>query len=65
MRAFRQNSRGFGPVYKGVVECDGLGVCGSDFDELTFHNVARPVFPLDVVSSHLFRAFLSNSPPPG
>eukprot|EP01051_Picozoa_sp_SAG22_P014317 SAG22_NODE_1718_length_3741_cov_6.422021_2_plen_550_part_00 len=46
-RVHWQNSRGFGPIYKGVVECDGLGVCGSDYAALTFHNVARPVFPLD------------------
>jgi len=47
-RVHWQNSQGFGPIYKGVVECDGLGVCGSDFSALTFENVQRPVYPLDL-----------------
>eukprot|EP01052_Picozoa_sp_SAG31_P019867 SAG31_NODE_1467_length_8227_cov_7.040108_7_plen_141_part_00 len=47
-RVHWQNSRGFGPIYKGVVECDGLGVCGSNFEELTFHNVKGSMFPLDM-----------------
>ena len=46
-RVHWQNSRGFGPIYKGVVECDGTGVCGSDYSEMTFENVRRPIYPLE------------------
>jgi hypothetical protein len=46
-RVHWQNSKGFGPIYKGVVECDGTGVCGSDYGELTFENVRRPIYPLE------------------
>jgi microcystin degradation protein MlrC len=46
-RVHWQNSLGFGPIYRGVVECDGVGVCGSDYSVLTFENVRRPIFPLD------------------
>ena len=30
-----------------VVECAGLGVCTSDYSEVKFERVRRPVFPLD------------------
>ena len=47
---------GFGPIYKGVVECDGTGVCGSDYGELTFENVRRPIYPLDLDADPLSAA---------
>ena len=37
-RAHWQDSSGFGAIYKGVVGCDGLGVCGSDYGALSFRN---------------------------
>jgi microcystin degradation protein MlrC len=30
-----------------VVECDGSGVCTSDYDALAFKHVRRPIYPLD------------------
>ena len=42
---------GFKPLVKEVVECAGLGVCTSDYSEVTFENVRRPIFPLDGINS--------------
>jgi microcystin degradation protein MlrC len=39
---------GLGSVAKAVVECAGMGVCTSDYSELTFNNVRRPIYPLDL-----------------
>ena len=36
-----------GPLAREIVECAGIGVCTSDYSQLTFRNVRRPVFPLD------------------
>jgi microcystin degradation protein MlrC len=30
-----------------VVECNGTGVCTSDYDALAFQNLRRPIYPLD------------------
>jgi hypothetical protein len=30
-----------------VVECNGTGVCTSDYDALKFRHVRRPIYPLD------------------
>jgi len=38
---------GFGNLAREVVECDGLGVTTSDYSQLTFKNVRRPIYPLD------------------
>jgi microcystin degradation protein MlrC len=40
---------GFGDLARHVVECDGLGVTTSNYDQLVFEHVRRPVFPLDPV----------------
>jgi microcystin degradation protein MlrC len=42
---------GFMPLVKQVVECAGRGVCTSDYGELTFTRVRRPIFPLDGINS--------------
>jgi len=42
---------GFMPLVKEVVECAGVGVCTSDYSQLKFENVRRPIFPLDGVNS--------------
>jgi microcystin degradation protein MlrC len=42
---------GFKPLVKAVVECAGRGVCTSDYSELTFERVRRPIFPLDGINS--------------
>jgi microcystin degradation protein MlrC len=39
---------GLGAMAKAVVDCAGLGVCTSDYSELTFRNVRRPIYPLDL-----------------
>ncbi len=39
---------GLGDVAKAVVECAGVGVCTSDYGQLTFKNVRRPIYPLDL-----------------
>lgn len=38
---------GFQDLAKGIVECEGLGVCTSDYSQLEFRNVRRPIYPLD------------------
>lgn len=38
---------GLGPLAKAVVECAGEGVCTSDYSQLRFNRVRRPVYPLD------------------
>lgn len=42
---------GFKPIAAEIVECAGLGVCTSDYSEVTFQNVRRPIFPLDGVNT--------------
>ena len=39
---------GLGPMAKAVVECAGVGVCTSDYGQLKFSKVRRPIFPLDL-----------------
>jgi microcystin degradation protein MlrC len=39
---------GLGSLAKAVVECAGMGVCTSDYGQLTFRNVRRPIYPLDL-----------------
>jgi microcystin degradation protein MlrC len=38
---------GLGPLAKAVVECAGEGVCTSDYSQLQFRRLRRPVYPLD------------------
>jgi microcystin degradation protein MlrC len=42
---------GFKKLARAVVECAGVGVCTSDYSELTFKKVRRPIYPLDGVNS--------------
>jgi microcystin degradation protein MlrC len=42
---------GFGSMAKAIVECTGRGVCTSDYAELNFERVRRPIFPLDGVNT--------------
>jgi microcystin degradation protein MlrC len=41
---------GFKPIAKAIIECAGVGVCTSDYSQLTFRNVRRPIYPLDLVN---------------
>ena len=43
-------------IAKSIIECAGRGVCTSDYSELTFENVRRPIFPLDNLNTDDFRA---------
>ncbi len=42
---------GFKPIARAIVECAGLGVCTSDYGEVTFERVRRPIFPLDRINT--------------
>jgi microcystin degradation protein MlrC len=42
---------GLGPLARAVVECAGTGVCTSDYSQLKFARVRRPVYPLDPEAS--------------
>jgi microcystin degradation protein MlrC len=39
---------GLGKLAKAVVECAGTGVCTSDYAQLKFSRVRRPIYPLDL-----------------
>ena len=41
---------GLGPMAKTVIECAGEGVCTSDYSQLKFRRVRRPVYPLDAMA---------------
>jgi microcystin degradation protein MlrC len=40
---------GLGPLARAVVECNGTGVCSSDYVQLGFRNLRRPIYPLDPI----------------
>ena len=40
---------GFGDLAQAIVECAGVGVCTSDYSQLDFRNVRRPIYPLDSI----------------
>jgi microcystin degradation protein MlrC len=42
---------GFRDIAKAIVECAGRGVCTSDYSEIEFRNVRRPIFPLDNIDA--------------
>ena len=39
---------GLGRMAKAVVDCAGVGVCTSDYGQLKFEKVRRPIYPLDL-----------------
>ncbi|HTZ36659.1 MAG TPA: M81 family metallopeptidase [Stellaceae bacterium] len=39
---------GLAAMAKAVVDCAGIGVCTSDYSQLRFKNVRRPIYPLDL-----------------
>ncbi len=45
----------FMPIAKKIIECAGCGVCTSDYDQLNFKNVRRPIYPLDNINSKSFK----------
>ncbi len=42
---------GFKSMARDIVECAGVGVCTSDYSELDFEHVHRPVYPLDHINT--------------
>lgn len=46
---------GFKPIAKAVIECAGTGVCTSDYGQLVFRNVRRPIYPLDLANEPSLR----------
>lgn len=46
------------PIAKAIVECAGVGVCTSDYNQLTFRHVRRPIFPLDRMNADDFSEHL-------
>ena len=42
---------GLGQMAKAVVECAGTGVCTSDYSQLGFERLRRPMYPLDAGTS--------------
>jgi microcystin degradation protein MlrC len=42
---------GFRDLARAMVECAGRGVCTSDYSELTFRKVRRPIYPLDGINA--------------
>ncbi len=39
---------GLGAMAKAVIDCAGVGVCTSDYGQLDFKKVRRPIYPLDL-----------------
>lgn len=46
------------PIAKSIIECAGVGVCTSDYDQLTFRHVRRPIYPLDRINANDFRELI-------
>jgi len=45
----------FKPIARQIIECAGIGVCTSDYSQLEFRHVRRPIYPLDNINSVGFR----------
>jgi microcystin degradation protein MlrC len=39
---------GLGQMARAVVDCAGVGVCTSDYSQLQFQKIRRPIYPLDL-----------------
>jgi microcystin degradation protein MlrC len=39
---------GVGKLARATIDCAGVGVCTSDYGQLTFKKVRRPIYPLDL-----------------
>jgi microcystin degradation protein MlrC len=39
---------GLGKIARAVIDCAGVGVCTSDYSQLQFKKVRRPIYPLDL-----------------
>lgn len=52
----------FMPIAKKIVECAGVGVCTSDYDQLRFEHVRRPIYPLDRINADSLEQLMSLEP---
>ena len=52
---------GFKAMAREIVECAGVGVCTSDYSELDFQRVRRPVYPLDNINAKDWRDLFTDS----
>jgi len=52
---------GFKTMAREIVECAGVGVCTSDYSELDFQKVRRPVYPLDNINAADWRSLMSDA----
>ncbi len=43
---------GFADIANQIIECAGVGVCTSDYGQLAFKKLRRPIYPLELVSVH-------------
>ncbi len=39
---------GFLPIARHIIECNGVGVTTSDYNQFKFEKVRRPIYPLDI-----------------
>jgi microcystin degradation protein MlrC len=46
----------FRSIAREVIECAGAGVCTSDYGQLPFKNVRRPIYPLDLLNETSLRS---------
>jgi microcystin degradation protein MlrC len=40
---------GLQPLARAIVECNGTGVCTSDYQAMGLHRVRRPIYPIDAL----------------
>ena len=40
---------GLKQIAREIIECAGVGVCTSDYSQLNFTKVRRPIYPLDAI----------------
>lgn len=45
-------------IAREIIECAGVGVCTSDYSQLTFEHVRRPIYPLDRINADDFRELI-------
>ena len=55
---------GLGPLAGSVIECAGAGVCTSDYSQLRFRRVRRPVYPIDDFQGFAYSGAINNSGEP-
>ncbi|MDP6028247.1 MAG: M81 family metallopeptidase [Pseudomonadales bacterium] len=49
------------PIAKKIIECAGCGVCTSDYDQVQFKRIRRPIYPLDNINARDFKHLIQGS----